>query len=292
MSRTQGFINRHSSILVGILVIPAFFFLGTRFSPEKDVLVRSHIPFVTSFRGELENILPLEELNSLQTIDSLAKAYQDSIPTLELLQKVLFQDLNIQFDPDANNAENTWPSGVLKNRRASCLGTSLIALLLAEKWNLPIQGVSAPGHFFLRYHDSVNFEPNRKGYRHPDSYYRTQYNIGPNHSVYLRNLTTQEVLGVILYMQAYLLQNAPLNTSSRSKRKQTMSLLHQSLRYFPDFPEATGNLALLHVQNGSLDSASQLLKKLQVIVPEDSLVRQNLRTIQQIQAKEQIPVMD
>ena len=55
---------------------------------------------------------------------------------------------------------------VIENKKGHCLGLSLLYLALAERLGLPIYGVAAPGHTFVRYDNGetrINIETTEKG---------------------------------------------------------------------------------------------------------------------------------
>lgn len=77
----------------------------------------------------------------------------------------------------------------------NCLGNSVLYLAIAERLGLPIQGVSAPGHCFVRYEDEHtrrNIETTANGQERPDHHYQSRTGI------HLRNLTKREMVGIYL----------------------------------------------------------------------------------------------
>jgi regulator of sirC expression with transglutaminase-like and TPR domain len=268
------------ALLVGAVAMVVSSLLPIQQAPaSKPLLLTQHSH---SFRMQLQTFLDTTQHQALLWIDSIALSYKHTTPNVALLQKVLYHDLQLQFSPDAHIPANTWPAGVLQQKKASCLGIGIIALLLAEKWQMPLSGVAAPQHFFLRYQDSINFEPNRQGYAHSNEYYAQNYTIDSSSSVYLRSLTIQEVMGILYYMKGLFLQNTITQNNSTPVITSAMQSYSKALAYFPTYPEALGNYAVLLAQQGHLDSAHTILTQMQTIVPNDPLVTKNLQRIEQL----------
>ena len=72
------------------------------------------------------------------------------------LNQLIFDSWSISFDSDRNNLLSLFPQTVLSGQSGSCVGMSLIYLLIAEKMDWPIYGVLAPSHMFVRFDDGIN----------------------------------------------------------------------------------------------------------------------------------------
>ena len=115
--------------------------------------------------------------------------------------------LNRRLQPVERVASATWegdiPSGlgtVLHQQRGTCLGLSLLYLSVAKRAGLPLHGVAAPGHCFVRWDDGKtrrNIETTGKGIEKSDSTYMKEFAITEEDieaGRYLFNLTAKQVL--------------------------------------------------------------------------------------------------
>ncbi len=96
--------------------------------------------------------------------------------------------------PQKDDSEAFLLTDVLRNKRGNCLGLSLLCLVLAEESagngasGMKLFGVPVPsrssetGHMFVRFDDGTtrrNFDPVEKGAEHSDTYYQTEFKLGP-----------------------------------------------------------------------------------------------------------------
>jgi len=97
---------------------------------------------------------------------------------------------------------------ILDGEPGNCLGLSLLYLAVAERVGIPMRGVSAPEHFFVRFDDGVsrvNAEPTRDGRPVPDRVYRQRRGISAEsiaRGVYLRSESKRQVLASLLANRA------------------------------------------------------------------------------------------
>ncbi|GAJ11882.1 unnamed protein product [marine sediment metagenome] len=119
---------------------------------------------------EWESTLEMEEFR--KEIDKMAAELRARLSPQAEAQRIvaifnecLFEEKGyssaVSFDP-----EYYFLSSVIENRQGSCLGLSLLYLALAERIGLPLYGVSAPDHTFVRYDDGkkrINIETTKKG---------------------------------------------------------------------------------------------------------------------------------
>jgi tetratricopeptide (TPR) repeat protein len=163
----------------------------------------------------------------------------------------------IAFDADQDNIYGLMPYTVVAQKKGSCLGVSLLMLMLAERVGCPLKGVLLPGHFYVRYErDTVarNIEPNRQGYRHPDSYYRTRYEVAESSWYNMRILSTSEVIGVFYYNLGNILR-------LKNKQKHAAECYRKSVSHFKSYAEAWGNLAITMESLGKSDSARKAFSR-------------------------------
>jgi tetratricopeptide (TPR) repeat protein len=182
---------------------------------------------------------------------------KNSRAVLDSIKQIVYSEWKIGFDPSDTSIETLLPHLVLRNRKGSCLGVSLIMLMLAEKLSCPVYGVVLPGHFFCRYDDAayrVNIEPNLQGCDHSDGYYRQRYPVDNMPWYTLDNLQPAATIGIVCYNAGTLCLNA-------KKYQSAIDILKESVRRLPDFPEAAGNLALAYAYEKKPDTALALFEK-------------------------------
>jgi tetratricopeptide (TPR) repeat protein len=192
---------------------------------------------------------------------------------VDTIIKIVYEEWKIGFQDSTDNIRALLPNTALIDKKGSCLGTSLIFLLIAEKANLPVFGVLLPGHFFVRYiNDSVsrNIEPNRSGYYHPDSYYIEKYGVKNDSWYILANLSKMQTSGVFYFNLANIYR-------SRNNLKQAIRCYRKSTEYFPDYAEAWGNLAIAYDMAGYVDSAWSAFNTAEKIRPEMIGLKENIR---------------
>jgi len=146
--------------------------------------------------GCLDSIRDWNE--GLAYFDSSVAATRD---TLNSLKNLLWAFWNIEF-AGAGEASITkdavLPLRVLENRTSGCMGLSWLALMVAEARQLQLDAILLPGHVFLRY-DSLNLEPNRRGYSYTDNEYREKYKDGNWTGLEFRPLQVHEFVGLAAF---------------------------------------------------------------------------------------------
>ena len=105
---------------------------------EAAILPDSLIGIIIPFHGQLDS--------AAKVILSEKELYGDTFKNLIDL-KVDFYEWKISFQDAPNKLQSIFPHQAFNARQGSCLSISLIFLLLAEKLDLPLYGVLAPGHF-------------------------------------------------------------------------------------------------------------------------------------------------
>ena len=205
-------------------------------------------------------------------VDSIVVTYEDEKYSellntpffVDTLNSIIYDKWKIDFDTDKNNLLSLLPNTVVKTQKGSCLGVSLIFLLVAEKLGYPLYGVHLPIHFFVRYDDGNiyrNIEPNRHGIHHPLDYYKKSYNIEDKSWYTLRSLSYKEVAAVFFYNFAnVLMQNKKYNYAQKYYR--------MSLYEMDDFAEALGNLAIIYMYEGNVDSTRMIFKRALSLRPD------------------------
>ncbi|MFC1584186.1 tetratricopeptide repeat protein [Fibrobacterota bacterium] len=217
-----------------------------------------------SFPALIQNLSSAAEFRDLGEIGPDEK--------IELVKRFVYEKRGITFDSSQYRIENIVPHLVWNNQRGSCLGVSLIFLMMGEKLNLPFHGVLLPGHFFVRYDDGsrrINLEPNRGGYSYTDSEYRKKYGVTDSSWYDLRNLTVDEVVSVF----AYALGNIFLEGG---KYDLAIEQYESCLNTIKDFGEAMGNMAIAYAGNDRPDKALELLSRARSLHPPLPDLHKNL----------------
>lgn len=205
----------------------------------------------------------------------LKKEFPEKVNTPQIVDHIIdliYNKWEITFDPDQSDLKNLLPHIVILQKRGSCLGVSLIFLLLAEKLDTPLFGVLLPGHFFIRYDDGRtirNIEPNRVGYNHPLEYYRERYVIGDSSWYTMKNLSQKEVTAVLFYTVANIYRSSMKGEAAKRYYRKCVAVLD-------DFAEAWGNLAIVYVSTGQADSAHLCFNRAYEIQPKLDMLLQNI----------------
>lgn len=161
--------------------------------------------------------------------------------TLESLKKLLWEYWNIQF-AGAGNASveraSILPLEVLKNRKSGCVGLSWLALMVAEKKQIPLNAVLLPGHMFLQYGCGyggicVNLEPNRQGFSYTDEEYREKYKSGPWTGFEFKPLSRKQVFGLAAFNMG--------NTYLDLDIHHALTWYRMAEEFFPEYPGIKAN---------------------------------------------------
>lgn len=160
----------------------------------------------------------------------------------QALRAVLFDEAKLRSVADLDSPETLHIDSVVRSRDGYCLSLSIVALALAESAGMPLFGVAAPNHFFVRYDDGhvkLNLELTRGGAIVPDDEYRDRMGgAWKPESVYLRKLRPEEV-------RAFLLHNRGYVAMQRKRTADAKSDLTEAARLLPALPEAHRNLGVL-----------------------------------------------
>lgn len=196
----------------------------------------------------------------------------DPLRNLDKLKDLVFNKWNIRFQPTPDKLQSVFPHLAFNNREGSCLSISLIFLLLGENLNLPLNGVLAPGHFFLRYDDGttrLNIETLRKGEYMSDSWYKSRYLITDTTLYDLADLDIPAVEASIRYNLGnfYLANNWP---------DLALKQFNLAIELNPSFIEAHGNRAIALDVTGNPDAALRSLLRLKKHYPQLTYLNKNL----------------
>jgi tetratricopeptide (TPR) repeat protein len=197
---------------------------------------------------------------------------QDSVDTthayparamVQALRSQVYTRWNIGFDTCRDNPQTVLPHEVVLHEQGSCLGVSLLFLLLARRVDAPLYGVLLPGHFFVRYDDGsarINIEPNRGGYRYQDSAYRVKYRLDSYPWYDMANLSDREVIAVTRFNLANILRK-------RGRLSEAAAQYARVVAVMPQYAPAYGNYALTCAAQGRHDTAQRLLRRVVALRP-------------------------
>ncbi|MBX3471855.1 MAG: tetratricopeptide repeat protein [Planctomycetes bacterium] len=157
---------------------------------------------------------------------------------------------------------------VLRRRRGHCVGLSSVYLAVGTRAGLPLFGVSAPGHFFVRWDGQGlrrNVETTARGAPHPDEHYVERFRIARplvDRGVYLQSLRRREVLVEVLNNRA----NFWWDRGDVARAARDLDRIVQVSHNFARAYVGRGYLAL---QRGELLAARADLARAVEIAPED-----------------------
>jgi tetratricopeptide (TPR) repeat protein len=173
--------------------------------------------------------------------ERMQKAHTGTGPeTIEIVNNYLYKELGFKAVNTAADPLDLFLDSVIERRQGYCLSLSILYLSLAERLNLPIYGVVAPGHFFVRYDSGgtrFNIETTSEGASPPDSHYITKFGITGKEpdSIYLKNLTKVQTLGCLfnnlgnLYQDANNIDAATWSLQAAVEINPSLALSHTNL---------------------------------------------------------------
>ncbi len=190
------------------------------------------------------------------------------------LDRFFFEELGFSAAPsrtsryDEDRLADLLLPHVLRRRRGHCVGLSTLYLALGYRAGLPLFGVSAPGHFFVRWEGEGlrrNIELTSRGAEHPDAYYMERFGIRPalvDRGVYLQSLRRREVLVEILNNRANFYWD-------RGDEARAMRDLDRVVNVSHNFSRAYVGRGFLALQRGALGVARRDLEKALEIDADD-----------------------
>ncbi len=259
----NGFKDKLLSVSLVVIIILSLTGCGGQVK-EEQVGFSSVTEGVGAAVDELRDIFGQDSIPSveqlLNQLEDLSFTKEDSIPGSADIEKILsfvYEKNAVTFDSDHNDLFGMLPHTTLLEREGSCMGVSMLLLMLGEKFDIPLYGVVIPGHFFVRYDSGKkrrNIEPNREGINHPDSYYRRRYGIDDSSRHSMQNLTVNQSLGVLYF-----------NIGNFCRQKQRYAraeeFYRRSVKLFPCYAESWGNLAILYLQSSRPEFARKAFEK-------------------------------
>jgi regulator of sirC expression with transglutaminase-like and TPR domain len=100
-------------------------------------------------------------------------------------------------DPQGHDPENLYLDRVLERRRGYCVSLGLLGLAVAERLGLPLRGVRAPFHYWLRL-DGENIETTDGGQAHGDGHYLRRFPAAALSDAYLHPVAPRTIFAEVL----------------------------------------------------------------------------------------------
>lgn len=202
-----------------------------------------------------------EELNySYNQLDEMLKnlsvKFKDTNSEKEkigILNTFLFKEMHFQYEKSLDNIKFALLPSVVKERKGNCIGLSTLYLYLGQKLNLPVCGVAAPNHIFVRLKEdkgSVNIELADFGNSHSNQEYAEQFGISKEleTAIYMKDLSNQEVAGLIYC-------NLGVISLKNGNLPEAIKALEKSQSLIKGSPETYSNLGVAYLSSGRIDDA-------------------------------------
>jgi hypothetical protein len=200
----------------------------------------------------------------------------DPVRIVTELKRAVYQTAGVTFVDTRSDLRDIFPPTVLSRKRGSCLGISLVMLVLGERLDLPIYGVLVPGHFFVRFDNGdtvINIEPMKKGDDLPAEWYRSRFHIDSTSILYgLPSLTRMQSAAVAWY-------NVGNICRERKSTEAAARCYRITVEQLPGFAEAWGNLGIACQELGETQEALRCLEKARELDPMLKNVDRNIGSL-------------
>ncbi|HUT30531.1 MAG TPA: tetratricopeptide repeat protein [Sedimentisphaerales bacterium] len=219
----------------------------------------------------------------LDRLDNMAYEIRESLRArkigadyraIQVINDYLFVKQGFKSVAEVTDPNDLFLHHVMDKTRGYCLSLSILYLALAERLGLPMYGVVAPGHFFVRYDDGavrVNIETTSNGGTATDEHYMSKFKVpalGEN-SIYMRNLNKIETLGCFFNN----LGNAYSEVGDTDAARRA---LEQAVQINPLLAESRMNLGNIYLNLGRVDDAITEYRNALDINPDDAKSHLNL----------------
>jgi tetratricopeptide (TPR) repeat protein len=199
----------------------------------------------------------------------------DPATIFSAISDLLYNKWNITFGKNPHDPDAIFPYRVISNRRGTCLGMSLLVLVICEKLDFPVHGVIVPGHFFVRFDNgriSRSFETLRNGEAMSESWYRMRWSIKDTVRYSLKNCTIEETLAAVYYTLG--------NSLHELKKWQAATIFYKrALEAYPGLIEAAGNMAISLDAIGDRNQAIVQMTEISNKYPDLENVHSNLASL-------------
>ena len=196
--------------------------------------------------------------------------------SIPVINQYLFEEIGFTAVAHADNPNDLFLNSVMDNRRGYCLSLSVLYLSLGERLGLPLYGVVAPGHFFVRYDNGsvrFNIETTAGGAHPSDDHYRVANRVPEDdQGIYMRNLTKHQTL-------ACLFNNFGVVYLDTNYLDLAVEALGLAVQIMPQLAEARVNLGNAYTRQERIDLALLQYREACRINPNDAKIRQALGDI-------------
>ncbi len=220
-------------------------------------------------RGPVRAQLDVFELDLRERLAARWSAHD----RVRVLSDYFFREQKFTASADLADPGNFYLHKVLPGRQGYCLSLSAVILTVGRRLGLPLHGVAAPRHFFVRWDDGttrLNIETTEDGRQRPDEFYRAR-GISPDAEkggAYLRNLTDAEVVAWLLNNDGYV--NWTAGRGELASRR-----FDEALALHPDLLEAAINAGIVAAERGDRAGADARFRAVLKFMPDDLPTRIN-----------------
>ena len=203
-----------------------------------------------------------------------AKRLRGRYRAVPVVNKYLFDELRFRSVEKATNPNDLFLHSVLDKKRGYCLSLSILYLSLGERLGLPLYGVVAPGHFFVRYDDGrvrFNIETTSKGGNASDEHYINKFKVPEDSedSIYMTNLSKIQTLGCFF-------NNLGNTYNDVGDIESALLALERAVEINPSLAESRMNLGNIYLRKGRVEDAMYEYRAALEINPDDAKAHFNL----------------
>jgi tetratricopeptide (TPR) repeat protein len=194
------------------------------------------------------------------------------VEAIPVINDYLFNELKFKAMSKATDPYDLFLHSVMDRKQGYCLSLSVLYLSIGERLGLPLYGVVAPGHFFVRYDDGknrFNIEATNQGGTAPDSYYIEQFNVPKTNSLYMTNLNKRQALGCFFNNLGNVYGNI-------NNVDQAIASLQWAVYINPSLAESRINLGNNYLLKNRIDDAITEYQAAIKINPDDAKTHSNL----------------
>jgi tetratricopeptide (TPR) repeat protein len=216
-----------------------------------------------------------QQLNDIAT-EIRSRLKEKNVPmdaaAIPFINQYLYNELKFKAINKATDPYDLFLHSVMDRKQGYCLSLSILYLAVGERLGLPLYGVVAPGHFFVRYDDGktrFNIEATSNGATPPDSYYIEQFHVPKTNSLYMTSLNKRQTLGCFF--------NNLGNVYGNIKNiDQSIASLQWAVYINPSLAESRMNLGNNYLMKNRVDDAITEYQAAIKINPDDAKTHSNL----------------
>jgi regulator of sirC expression with transglutaminase-like and TPR domain len=234
----------------------------------------------------------LDEAAQLARLDKLAATFNEPrenspLANVDALNDLLFGRENFSGnDNDYDDPRNSYLNDVLDRKIGIPITLSLIYMEVAKRLNIPLAGVSFPGHFLVKYTTDVGeliIDPYRRGaiLTLADCAQLLQAHFGAESQLqprYFAIATTKQIL-------VRMLNNLKGSYSQRKNYAKVLIMIEMTLSIDPDSIQDIRDRGMVHlVMKRYRESMADFKEYLSVSPEGDPQVKEVLQALRQLQA--------